>query len=191
MISFILSHFSPRECFTLYSGVDCLDINSQFCLELRKDAIFVGSFRFKLTLIYLIESLEFSKFAGKAHVFSNSDLPLDRGTNYGFRPEIEILKVSRQCEIGILPLSLSDDECIAVENSFPSKFWFYMKAGVPVFYHGPDYFGLAKFLDYFDIPHRLSLSGLSKSSKNAGIQNVHSTILGEWDRYIEYLKEEI
>ena len=80
------------------------------------------------------------------------------------------LELLANVDLGYSGLWFASDRRPIVESSFPSKIISYLSAGVPVFYHGPDYGTPARFLSEF--PAGFGCHTLDPAEIAADIQSI-------------------
>ena len=74
-----------------------------------------------------------------------------RITLWGYRHPDEAQQIVSQSDIGYLPYWFSESRRNVVTRSFPGKIGSYLAAGLPIFYHGPEYGTPTDFIAKYQI----------------------------------------
>lgn len=102
--------------------------------------------------------------------------------NMGYLSQPQVIDKLSKCSFCYLPYWFSDDYRIIAKTSFPSKLSTYLASGVPVFYHGPLYASVCKFLI------RYNAAKICDSMETYGIHKCISELMGNKNQYITYAR---
>jgi hypothetical protein len=86
------------------------------------------------------------RYLGREHEVQGSPVPSDRLELFGYRSQVETLRLMAECDVLYCPYFFDEDRRIISRTSFPSKLTTYLAAGRPVFFHGPHDAAPAVFL---------------------------------------------
>jgi glycosyltransferase involved in cell wall biosynthesis len=69
--------------------------------------------------------------------------------NLGWMEEKDLIKHMQDAHIGYIPYKFDKKSTMQMTYAFPSKTGFYLSTGLPIFFHGPQYSSMSKFLEKY------------------------------------------
>lgn len=141
--------------FVNYGSVGFNNFNSEInCTSpIVSSMCFIGSPRFKNEMQVFIDGVE-RAFGDSVHIssFSRDALPFSKVKNEGyFHDQDQLIEVLSKFDLAYVPLSFKKEDKLLVSTSFPSKIQAYLRAGVPIFAHGPKYATNVIFVNKYQV----------------------------------------